>query len=301
MTLPDCQTWSQACRAAHGANCPAPPSGCFSCSSRAADPCGNMCTRNVNQPSASSFCGFNISSANKDTCCAARQPGSHPPHACFGCFSRLNPPPSNVHCDRPTPGPGQTTRPPVAHCGDLEIDDAESCDKFCANANDHEGSEENGKWSPDPDGAGRRKATCCCYTPGSRRPSTCCVDTDRPPPPAPPATECSITGPCTGKGLTLLRNSDFLDACKAQALNCDYDAPPGTTPFENCEAVETFIRAAYGETGPGNFGDCCQCLKASLTQWGGSRLLEQLYPDQAANIIAEIGALDCDDDDEDDV
>jgi hypothetical protein len=122
-----------------------------------------------------------------------------------------------------------------------------------------------------------------------------------PPPPAPPATECSITGPCTAKGLTLLRNISFLDACKAQALDCDYDAPPGTAPFENCEAVETFIRAAYGKTGTGNFGDCCQCLKASLTQWGGGRVLQQLYPDQAANIIAEIGALDCGDDDADDV
>ena len=98
----------------------------------------------------------------------------------------------------------------------------------------------------------------------------------------------------------MLRNTSCLDAYKAQALNCDYDAPPGTTPFENCEAVETFIRALYGETGPGNFGDCYQRLKASITQWGAGRLIQQLYPDQAANIIAEIGAIDCDDDDQDD-
>ena len=292
--------WSRDCRAAHGQNCQAPPADCFHCSARAADPCGNMCGRNANQPSASTFCGFNITTDNKATCCAARGGPRTAPATCFGCFSRLNPPPSDVHCDRPTPPPGQSTRAPVAHCGDLEIVDAETCDKFCADPNDHEGTPENGKWTPDPDGAGRRKATCCCFAPGTQRPSTCCVDTDSTPVTQPPAAECSVTGPCTQKGLTVLRNASFADACKKQTFDCDFDAPPGTPEFENCEAVETFLRAAYGNTGDSSFLDCCQCLKNSLTQWGGARLLQQLYPQAYQSIIPEINSVDCNDDDADD-
>jgi len=83
------------------------------------------------------FCSFTPSEDNAGTCCGAIYPR---PAVCYSCISRLNPP-SHFVCPRPTrPGPPFTTvLPPVtvpdaATCGDLEVDDQESCSRFCSNA-----------------------------------------------------------------------------------------------------------------------------------------------------------------------
>lgn len=248
---PTCLAWIQANgHAPPSATASPAPEGCFRCGQTTADPCNNQCARSIN-PLTSTYCALNITHENVNVCCNRGSSGN-PPSSCFGCFSRSNQP--QVHC------PSNTAPPAVARCGDLQVSDADTCDKFCANPNYHEGKVTDGKWTP-----GQRATCCCTDETGS---SECCVDTDHQPLTTMSTASC-LTSVCASIAPSILLGPGLSHAVTAQS-HCDFSAPPDSPEFADCTAMEAYVKSALGN----KFTTCCSCLKQLAFQFGMGQQVE---------------------------
>lgn len=244
----------------------------------------NNCDLNGISCTAGQYCGFTPSVTTVDTCChtAPRSPAPE----CYSCVDRLHP--ATFHCPLPTQPPTPpdvprttTVNPPAtvqdaAVCGDLEVDDQDSCSKFCANPTKQGGAPKSSIWKnfenkPFP---GRSYHCCCLGDGGEITPEACCISRDHPPLPGPPPS-CSVFGSCYQAGLDLSRNAAVQEAVTTQNTLCDFTAPPGSVEFEHCKAIQQTVSAAAGQT----FPTCCPCMKTVVSS--------------VSDATAFLGDLDC--------
>lgn len=244
-----------------------PPRSCRGCFPRS-DACsrnGHNCT----SQSTSSYCTIDLDPRNaslQSSCCDNRYPK---PDFCYGCASRIEPPRG---CPRPTYPPSNTTRPvrtittttttPARRqaCGSLEVFDADTCDKFCANSHKQGGVSKQALWSHN-----RGPSQCCCLDGDGRVDSQfCCEDMDVPNTASP--VSCSVFSTCARTATAMLNSSTVLEAVIRQDQSCDWTTAPGSPEKEACHAVQTAVHAYLGST----FYGCCPCIKRlqENNNWG---------------------------------
>lgn len=251
-----CQNWAR--------NHPFPnnvpiPTSCRACLPPPPSPCAGGC-------SDFEYCSLSINATNVDSCCTNGPPY---PYECYGCHSRVNP---ASYCPRSTQiqTTFTTVQPQIREtCGELEVTDADSCDKFCTNPAKQGGVSKEGKWTR----PGRQRASCCCLdVDGSTNPQQCCVDTDDS---TPPRSRCNLFDPCYSQAVKLSTNATVLAAVITQTTECDFAAPAGSVEHENCKAIQRAVRATLGS----GFFQCCSCatqLPSKLPTNRGIRWMQDI-------------------------